>query len=199
VVAAPISTGHLYRPVSASGRNYLRARIQLGSAARRQPGGGGTTLRRRRRDGRARGDDLFGPATLENLGPRIDTRYVGDAGRFERGVAPIFCGASGQTASGCEGANDRLTPADVDAAADVIRGPIPGAATRVRWNGLLRTPLRARLGVRTILNPAPVDARSGTDRGADYVIPNETEAEALTGMVEPRICRGKPDRRRLRL
>jgi ribokinase len=39
------------------------------------------------------------------------------------------------------------------------------------------------LGVRTILNPAPAHALdSGELSNVDYLIPNETEAEALTGM-----------------
>jgi len=107
------------------------------------------------------------------------------------GVAPIFVEPSGQNRIWVvKGANDRLTPADVDAAEEVIRGAdflvlqleIPVG------DGVYYALRFARgLGVRTILNPAPgqtLDLARIAD--ADYVIPNETEAEALTGMVEPR-------------
>jgi len=75
------------------------------------------------------------------------------------GVAPIFVEPSGQNRIWVvKGANDRLTPADVDAAADVIRVP-------TSWCCQLEvpvetvyyaTPLRARPRVRHHLNPAPV-------------------------------------------
>jgi ribokinase len=137
------------------------------------------------------GDDLFGPATLENLGAHgIDTRCVRVTPGVSSGVAPIFVEPSGQNRIWVvKGANDRLTPADVDAAADFIRAadflvlqlevPVETVYYAIRF---------ARgLGVRTILNPAPGQALDlARIADADYVIPNETEAEALTGMVEPR-------------
>lgn len=142
------------------------------------------------------GDDLFGPATLQNLGARgIDTRCVQVTPGVSSGVAPIFVEPSGQNRIWVvKGANDRLTPTDVDAAAEVISGadflvlqlevPVETVYYALRF--------AHGLGVRTILNPAPgqaLDLARITD--ADYVIPNETEAEALTGMVEPRAAAQK--------
>src|SRR3954451_16301550 len=62
------------------------------------------------------GDDLFGPATLENLGERgIDTRCVWMTTGVSSGVAPIFVDAAGQNRIWVvKGANHRFSPADVD-------------------------------------------------------------------------------------
>ncbi len=134
------------------------------------------------------GDDLFGPATLENFRSQgIDTRCVQVTPEVSSGVAPIFVEPSGQNRIWVvKGANDRLMPADVDAASEVIQG----ADYLVLQ---LEIPLEtvyyalefARgLGVRTILNPAPGQALDlARIAAADYVIPNETEAEALTGIA----------------
>src|SRR5215471_3069974 len=136
------------------------------------------------------GDDLFGPATLKNFESQgIDTKHIRVTPRVSSGVAPIFVEPSGQNRIWVvKGANDRVTPDDVDAAADVIRTadfvilqleiPVETVYYALRF---------ARgLGVRTILNPAPgqkLDLSRIAD--ADYVIPNETEAEALTGLTDP--------------
>src|SRR5215472_12607554 len=69
------------------------------------------------------GDDLFGPATIknfQNLG--IDAQHVKQVNGVSSGVAPIFVDPSGQNRIlVVKGANDRLMPADVDAAADVLK------------------------------------------------------------------------------
>ncbi len=69
------------------------------------------------------GSDLFGPATIENfkkLG--IDTTHVKQVEGVSSGVAPIFVEPSGQNRIFVvKGANDELKPADVDAAADLLK------------------------------------------------------------------------------
>jgi ribokinase len=143
------------------------------------------------------GDDLFGEATIANfrsLG--VDVTNVRVTQGVSSGVAPIFVDSSGQNRIlVVKGANDRVTPADVDAAADVLRGadvivlqleiPVETVYYALEF-------ARAN-GIRSILNPAPAQtldlARAGI---ADYVIPNETEAEALTGIA----VRGVDDARR---
>ena len=134
------------------------------------------------------GDDLFGPATVNNFGSQgIDTRCVQVTPGVSSGVAPIFVEPSGQNRIWVvKGANDRLSPADVDAAAEVIRGadylvlqleiPLETVYYALQF---------ARdLGVRTILNPAPGQPLDlARVAAADYLIPNETEAEALTGIA----------------
>jgi ribokinase len=142
------------------------------------------------------GDDLFGPATVENFRKQgIDTRRVQVTPGVSSGVAPIFVEPSGQNRIWVvKGANDRLTPADVDAAADVIRFadflvmqleiPLETVYYALRF--------ARKLGVRTMLNPAPgqpLDLVCVAD--ADYLIPNETEAEALTGTSDVRAAARK--------
>src|SRR5438876_4581240 len=68
------------------------------------------------------GDDLFGPATIQNFASyNIDTSHVLITPGVSCGVAPIFVDSSGQNRIlVVKGANDRLLPSDVDAAADLL-------------------------------------------------------------------------------
>src|SRR5215475_7480485 len=69
------------------------------------------------------GDDLFGPATIENYRSiGIDVSRVFMTPGVSTGVAPIFVESSGQNRIWVvKGANDRLSPADVDAAEDLLK------------------------------------------------------------------------------
>ncbi|HYM24203.1 MAG TPA: ribokinase, partial [Vicinamibacterales bacterium] len=133
------------------------------------------------------GSDLFGEATVRNferLG--IDASHVRIVEGQSSGVAPIFVEPGGQNRIiVVKGANDALRPADVDAAAPLLE---QAACIVLQFEIPLETVAhtvafaRAR-GIRTIVNPAPalpVDLESL--RGADYIIPNETEAQMLTGL-----------------
>jgi ribokinase len=133
------------------------------------------------------GDDLFGPATVENFTQRgIDATHVQITPGVSSGVAPIFVDSSGQNRIlVVKGANDALLPADVDRAVDRLRSadcivlqlevPLETVYYTLRW--------ARKHGLRTILNPAPAQALDLAEvANADYVIPNETEAEALSGM-----------------
>jgi len=132
------------------------------------------------------GSDLFGPATIENfrkLG--IDPTHVKQVEGLSSGVAPIFVDPSGQNRIlVVKGANDALKPADVDAAADmlktvdciVLQFEIP-LETVYYTVGFAR-----KHGIRCIVNPAPaqhVDIAALKD--LDYFVPNESEAEAIGG------------------
>jgi ribokinase len=133
------------------------------------------------------GDDLFGPATVRNfeaLG--IDARHVRVSEGVSTGVAPIFVDSAGQNRIiVVKGANDRLAPADVDAAAPAIAGadvvilqlevPVETVYHAVEF-------ARTR-GIRCILNPAPGRPLE-VERLAhvDYLVPNETEAELISGL-----------------
>ncbi|MGC2231626.1 MAG: ribokinase, partial [Candidatus Acidiferrum sp.] len=101
-------------------------------------------------------------------------------------VAPIFVEPGGQNRIiVVKGANDTLSPEDVDAAE-----PLLGKADMIVMQ--FEIPLRTvyhtvrfaeSRGIRCIVNPAPaqqVDLQQLA--GADYFIPNETEAELITGM-----------------
>jgi len=133
------------------------------------------------------GDDLFGPATIRNFQARgIEAGHVMVTRGVSSGVAPIFVDDSGENRIlVVKGANDHLTPADVDASIALLRQadcivlqlevPIETVYHTLRFG-------RAH-GVRTILNPAPGQSLDLAELAqADYVIPNETEAEAIGGM-----------------
>ena len=134
------------------------------------------------------GSDLFGPATIENFRNRgIDTTHVKQVEGLSSGVAPIFVEPSGQNRIlVVKGANDALRAADVDAAAETLKAAdcivlqfeIP-LETVYYTVGFAR-----KHGIRCILNPAPgqpVDMSALT--GLDYFVPNESEAETITGLA----------------
>jgi ribokinase len=133
------------------------------------------------------GDDLFGEATIRNFTSRgVDASRVLITPGVSSGVAPIFVDSAGQNRIlVVKGANDRLLPADVDAASEVLRQadcivmqleiPLETVYYTLRF--------ARRHGIRTMLNPAPGQPLDlGEVANADYVIPNETEAEALGGV-----------------
>lgn len=135
------------------------------------------------------GRDTFGETTLanyRNLG--IDTDYVLFDEMRASGVALIVVNeASGQNNIVIVGgANDSLSPADVQGAAEAIR-----RADAVMCQ--LETPIDATLetfriaraaGALTLLNPAPAAALPAEVLAlTDWLIPNEVEAAMLTGGV----------------
>ena len=133
------------------------------------------------------GSDLFGPATIENFKTQgIDATHVKQLQGVSSGVAPIFVEPSGQNRIlVVKGANDRLMPADVEAAADTLKSvdcmvlqfeiPLETVYYSVRF--------AREKGIRCIVNPAPaqpVDLKALD--GLDYFVPNESETETITGM-----------------
>jgi ribokinase len=133
------------------------------------------------------GNDLFGPATIENFRKQgIDTTHVKQVEGLSSGVAPIFVEPNGQNRIiVVKGANDAVTPAEVDAATEtlktvdciVLQFEIP-IETVYYTVGFAR-----KHGIRCIVNPAPaqpVDMNALGD--LDYFVPNESEAEAITGL-----------------
>jgi ribokinase len=134
------------------------------------------------------GSDLFGPATIDNfkrLG--IDTSHVKQVEGLSSGVAPIFVDPDGQNRIlVVKGANDALKPADVDAAAEMLKAAdCIVLQFEIPLETVYYTVAFARKnGIRCILNPAPgqpVDMRELT--GLDYFVPNESEAETITGIA----------------
>jgi ribokinase len=133
------------------------------------------------------GSDLFGPATIANfkkLG--IDAEHVRVVDGTSSGVAPIFVEKSGQNRIiVVKGANDLLRPADVDAAAPMLR---QADCIVLQFEIPLETvyytiEFAHKNRIRCILNPAPaqhVDASRLAH--LDYFVPNETEAEAIGGL-----------------
>jgi len=134
------------------------------------------------------GSDLFGPATIENfkkLG--IDATHVKQVEGLSSGVAPIFVEPNGQNRIlVVKGANDALDPAGVDAAAETLKST---DCIVLQFEIPLETvyytfAFARKHGIRCILNPAPgqpVNMSALAD--LDYFIPNESEAETITGIA----------------
>jgi ribokinase len=133
------------------------------------------------------GNDLFGPATIQNfkkLG--IDATHVKQIEGVSSGVAPIFVEPNGQNRIWVvKGANDLLNPADVDAAADLLKTvdcmvlqfeiPLETVYYSVSF--------ARKNGIRCIVNPAPAQpVDMNALAGLDYFVPNESEAETITGL-----------------
>lgn len=148
------------------------------------------------------GDDLFGPATIDNFrGFGIDVSRVLITPGVSSGVAPIFVESSGQNRIWVvKGANDKLSPADVDAAAGMLRqADFVVLQLEIPIETVYYTLSFARQhGIRSILNPAPGQPLDLDEaRDANYLIPNETEAEALTGMPVRNVDEAKAAAERL--
>src|SRR5215475_2625862 len=133
------------------------------------------------------GSDLFGPATIQNFQAMgIDASHVRQVQGVSSGVAPIFVDSAGQNRIlVVKGANDALMPADVDAATDVLKSadcivlqfeiPLETVYYTVQF--------AHKSGVRCLLNPAPaqpIDLKAVAN--LDYFVPNESEAESITGL-----------------
>src|SRR6266568_7668263 len=133
------------------------------------------------------GSDLFGPATIKNFESQgIDATHVRIAEGVSSGVAPIFVDPHGQNRIlVVKGANDTLSPEDVDAAAPLLR---KADTIVMQFEIPLRTVYHTVRfakdnAIRCLVNPAPAQPIDFNQVGAtDYFIPNESEAEAMTGM-----------------
>lgn len=133
------------------------------------------------------GRDVFGGGTLKNYRDHgIGTTFVLFDESTASGVAPIFVDDHAQNFIVIvPGANNRLSPADAQSAAEAIR-----AADLLVCQ--LEIPLETTLeafriaraaNVRTILNPAPATALPDELlQLTDICVPNETETELLTGL-----------------
>ena len=132
------------------------------------------------------GDDLFGRDTAARLKREgIDARLVIDR-KEPSGTALILVDAKGQNViSVALGANGTLSPADVAP----LRKEIESAAAMLLQ---LETPMETVLaaaqwahaaGVPVVLNPAPAaKLPKALYACLDWITPNETEAELLTGV-----------------
>ncbi len=133
------------------------------------------------------GDDLFGPATIKNFESQgIDASHVRVVAGASSGVAPIFVESNGQNRIiVVKGANDRLLPADVDAARPLLEAAdCIVLQFEIPLETVFHTVRVAReRGIRCIVNPAPGQPFDlSALAGVDYFVPNETEAETITGM-----------------
>jgi ribokinase len=131
------------------------------------------------------GDDDFGQRLLNGLkNNRVHRRHVTVTEGVSSGVATILVDRTGENAiTVAPGANARLSLADIDAAEGLIA---TASAVILQLEIPLPTVRHAiatcqRLGVFTILDPAPVPPK-GLPRalyGVDLLVPNRIEAEML--------------------
>ncbi|MFZ2261986.1 MAG: PfkB family carbohydrate kinase, partial [Luteococcus japonicus] len=133
------------------------------------------------------GEDLFAQNTVRNFEENgIDTRHVLPTSG-PSGVAPIFVDEAGRNSIVIvKGANDLLSPEDIDAARNEI--------ARCRLIVLqLEVPLETvyhaiqtgqELDIPVLLNPAPATPELDYARIAtvDWFMPNESELALLTGL-----------------
>lgn len=133
------------------------------------------------------GDESFGAGTLENFkknGVSID--FVYKSKEEFSGVAPIFVTPKGENSIVIvSGSNNELTSMEIERASVEIKQSsylICQLEIEVELS-LIALRLAKKLGVLTILNPAP--ARSSLPEEiyklTDIFCPNESEAELLTG------------------
>ncbi|MCQ8277057.1 ribokinase [Acetobacteraceae bacterium KSS8] len=133
------------------------------------------------------GDDLFGGDVKNNLERNgVDVRHVRTAPGAANGVAPIFIDPNGENAILIvKGANDHLSPADVDAASsDLARCGLIVLQLEVPLETVYHTIDWARReGISVLLNPAPANPDLDLDRVKDvaFFMPNQTELALLTG------------------
>ncbi len=133
------------------------------------------------------GNDSFGAqlgAALRQDG--VDVTHVGISPEHATGVAVIMVDDEGENRIVlAPGANLSLCAADVDAAADLIgHAAYVVLQLEVPMDAVVRAAhLAGRSGARVVLNPAPAAALPAELwQSIDYLVPNETEAEALTGI-----------------
>ena len=132
------------------------------------------------------GDDLFGPASIRNfkeLG--IGAKHVKMVKNVSTGVAPIFVEANGQNRIlVVKGANDKLTPKAVGKAASLLKkADMIVLQFEIPLETIYHTvKLAKKYNVPVLLNPAPaMKVDVAKIQSVDYFIPNESEAETITG------------------
>lgn len=135
------------------------------------------------------GDDEFGQEMLDAMKTNgVNTEHMKVVEGCSSGIALIIVDAAAQNQIVViPGANDTLQPEDITAAEELIAR---ASLLVTQFEAPLETVeaaigMAAEHGVPIILNPAPVIARKldpSLLKKAHILVPNETEAEALTGV-----------------
>lgn len=133
------------------------------------------------------GADEFGQRLLRRLETEgVDVKHVGVDEQAATGIALITLEASGENSIVvAPGANMRLLPTDVVATWQDLEGvdalvmPLESPLESV----IAAAGLARKRGIRVMLNPAPAQPLPATLlEQVDVLVPNESEAAALTGM-----------------
>ena len=133
------------------------------------------------------GRDTFAGPLLDNLAADgIDHTHVTQDAESATGVALIVVDDQGENSIVvASGANMRLSPADVEAAAPVVAAAnLLVLQLSVPLETVIRSAKVARAhGAKVILNPAPAQPMPAELLSlVDILVPNETEAAILTGL-----------------
>ena len=133
------------------------------------------------------GADAFGPRLIENMVRQgVDVSHILATPGVASGNAMIIVDALGQNSIViASGANGLVSPADVDDCEAILRQvdflvlqleiPMETVAYAVEK--------ASSFGVQVVLNPAPAtDLPDELLQHVDYLVPNETEAQILTGV-----------------
>lgn len=134
------------------------------------------------------GDDAFADNTIRNLEEcGVDTRFVERVPGVSSGVAPIMVDRdSHNRILIIPGANKQLLPPAIDAAADTLRQcKLIVMQLEIPLETIYHTiALANEAGVPVILNTAPATPELDLAWACrcDFLVPNETELEILTGM-----------------
>lgn len=139
------------------------------------------------------GEDIFAVNALNMWGQEgINTQYVARDPDYATGVAPIWVDDHGENSIVVVlGANLHMQRADIDAAAETIaNADVLITQLEINYDIVAYSLQVAKAkGIRTILNPAPAGKLPADVVAlADYLTPNETELEVLSGKsgaVEP--------------
>ena len=134
------------------------------------------------------GNDALGREALQGFKREgVNTDFIGIDSSSPSGVAMIFVDERGENSIGvASGSNGEFRPSDLSQALDCIASadpllvqleiPFPTFESVIR--------IAAHAGVSVILNPAPACPISKDILGlVSFLTPNETEAEAMTGVA----------------
>ncbi len=131
------------------------------------------------------GDDAFGAQLVQNLrGQGVQASRILTTPGVATGTAMIIVDAAGQNSIVVSpGANGRVTPQDVDDCAELSQARYLVLQLEIPLETVAHAIDRAaHYGVQVILNPAPAAMLpAALLRQVQYLVPNETEAGALTG------------------
>jgi len=132
------------------------------------------------------GEDVFAQAALDFWKQEgINTEYVVRDPKNATGVAPIWVDDKGENSIVVVlGSNLAMTKTDIDRAVDVIAAAdVVIVQLEINYDIVEYAMQVAKAkGVRTILNPAPAGKLAAEVIAlADYLTPNETELEVLSG------------------
>jgi ribokinase len=133
------------------------------------------------------GDDPYGKLTLDGLRDEgIDLSHVRVVPNCASGVAIVLTDASGENCIALSpGANAQLAPSDIDAAQTTIAQAGLLICQLESPKHTIRFAIEAarRASVPVLLNPAPAYAFDDDIlRDVQFLVPNESEASALTGI-----------------